>query len=58
MESRFVLWVEKRWGVAAGRHIDIMRAERAGRLVLLPCKVTDTVFIVETVFENGKQKTE
>ena len=56
VESRFVLWVEKRWGVAAGRHIDIMRAERAGRLVLLPCKVTDTVFIVETVFENGKQK--
>ena len=39
-----------------GRFHDIVEAERAGRLVLLPCKVTDTVYIVETVFENGKQR--
>lgn len=39
-----------------GRFHDIMEAERGGRVVLLPCKVTDTVYIVETVFENGKQK--
>lgn len=39
-----------------GRFHDIMEAERGGRLVVLPCKVTDTVYIVETVFENGKQR--
>lgn len=35
---------------------EIMQAEKEGRLVVLPCKVTDTVYITETVFENGKQK--
>lgn len=34
VEMRFVLWVEKRWGISAGRHIDIMRAEKDGRLVI------------------------
>lgn len=32
------------------------RAKKEGRLVVLPCRVTDTVYITETVFENGKQK--
>lgn len=39
-----------------GRFHDIMEAERSGRLAILPCRVTDTVYITETVFENGKQK--
>lgn len=33
-----------------------MQAEKEERLVELPCKVTDTVYITETVFENGKQR--
>ena len=34
VEMRFVLWVEKRWGISAGKHIDIMQAEKDGRLVI------------------------
>lgn len=41
--------VEKEW-------LKCLKMEEDGRLVKLPCKVTDTVYIVETVFENGKQK--
>ena len=36
--------------------LPLMRAKIQDRLVVLPCKVTDTVYITETVFENGKQK--
>ena len=38
------------------RFHDILEAECGGRLVVLPCRVTDTVYITEAVFENGKQK--
>lgn len=41
--------VEKEW-------LKCLQMEKDGRLVKLPCKVTDTVYIVETVFKNGKQK--
>ena len=36
--------------------LPLMLAKIQDRLVVLPCKVTDTVYIAETVFENGKQK--
>ena len=36
--------------------LPLMYAKIQDRLVILPCKVTDTVYITETVFENGKQK--
>ena len=36
--------------------LPILQAKVQDRLVILPCKVTDTVYITETVFENGKQK--
>ena len=39
-----------------GRFHDILEAECSGRLVVLPCRVTDTVYITEAVFENKKQK--
>lgn len=38
------------------RFREIMQAEKEGRLVVLPCRVTDTMYITEAVFENGKQK--
>lgn len=41
--------VEKEW-------LKYLQMEKEGRLVVLPCRVTDTVYITETVFENGKQK--
>ena len=31
-----------------------MEAERGGRLVVLPCKVTDTVYLLESVFRGKK----
>ena len=36
--------------------LPILQAKVQDRLVILPCKVTDTVYITEMVFENGKQK--
>ena len=41
--------VEKEW-------LKYLQMEKDGRLVVLPCRVTDTVYITEAVFENGKQK--
>ena len=41
--------VEKEW-------LKYLQMEKDGRLVVLPCRVTDTVYITELVFENGKQK--
>lgn len=36
--------------------LPILQAKVQDRLVILPCKVTDTVYITELVFENGKQE--
>lgn len=36
VEMRYVLWIEKRWGISVCRHNDIMNAEKDGRLVVLP----------------------
>ena len=41
--------VEKEW-------LKYLQMEKDGRLVFLPCRVTDTVYITEAVFENGKMK--
>lgn len=38
------------------RFREIMRAEADGRLVILPCKITDTVYTTEAVYERGKWK--
>jgi len=35
---------------------ELSRAEKNGRLVVLPCWVTDIVYITEAVFENRKKK--
>lgn len=43
-------------GLSVDRIRELAQAERDGRLVVLPCKTTDTVYITELVFESGKQK--
>ena len=34
---------------------ELAEAEKNGRLVVLPCKITDTIYIVESVFEKKKR---
>ena len=41
-----------------GRFRDIMEAERAGRLVVLPCKVGDTVWRIKRSFEEWPDESE
>lgn len=36
------------------RFREIMQAEKDGRLVILPCKITDTVFLSESVYARKK----
>ena len=36
------------------RFREIMRAEKDERLILLPCKITDTVYVLESVFKGKK----
>lgn len=38
IESRFILWVNKKYEMPAGKFLDIMQANKDGRLVVLPCK--------------------
>ena len=44
VELRFVNWIEKRYGIGAGRFLDMVNAEKTGRLVVLPCKTGDMVY--------------
>lgn len=46
IESRFILWVNKKYEMSTGRFLDIMQAEKDGHLVVLPCKIGDTVYII------------
>ena len=34
---------------------ELVQAKKDGRLVVLPCKITDTIYIVESVFEKKKR---
>lgn len=36
--------------------LPLLQAKIQDKLMVLPCKVTDTVYITEAVFENGKMK--
>ena len=44
IENRFLLWVQRKYGISNDRFLDIVRAEQDGRLVVLPCKVGDTLY--------------
>lgn len=41
-------------GIGLKRLRELVKAEKAGRLVVLPCKLTDTVYIVESVMRGKK----
>lgn len=44
VDLKFALWVSKVWGLADGRLNDILKAEKDGRLVVLPAKPDETVY--------------
>lgn len=43
-ETRLLTWCEARYGMTVGQLMDLGKAEQEGRLVVLPCKVGDTVY--------------
>lgn len=47
VESRFVLWINKRYGIPAMKFMDIMQAEKYGRLVVLPCSLHQPLYILK-----------
>lgn len=53
IESRFLVWVEKHYGISGARFTELVEAERDGRCVVLPCKIGDTAFVLETEDEDG-----
>ena len=58
IESRFLLWLEKHYGIGGARFTELVDAERAGRCVVLPCKVGDTVYLTARGFvEETKVRT-
>ena len=40
IESRFLLWLEKHYGISGARFTELVQAERDGRLVALPTQLT------------------
>ena len=44
VETRLLTWCEARYGMTVGQLMDLGKAEQEGRLVVLPCKVGDTVY--------------
>ena len=47
VESRFVNWINRHYGIPVIDFIDIMEAKNDGRLVVLPCDVGDTVYVID-----------
>lgn len=45
-ETRLLMWFESRYGFPAGQLMELIEAEQAGRLVVLPCKAGDAVFFI------------
>lgn len=52
IETRMLTWFEAKYGFPIGKLMDFCEAEQQGRLVVLPCKVGDTVYM-----ENGDDET-
>lgn len=45
-ETRLLTWCEGRYGFSVGTVMDLLEAKQDGRLVVLPCKVGDTVYCI------------
>ena len=43
-ETRLLTWFEAKYGFPVGKLMDLCEAEQQGRLVVLPCKVGETVY--------------
>lgn len=52
VESRFVLWINNRYGIPATKFMDIMQAEKDGRLLVLPVKEGMTIYRVRLNFDG------
>lgn len=46
-ETRLLAWFEANYGKSVGYLMDLLDAEKEGRLVVLPCKVGDTVWEIK-----------
>ena len=53
IESRFLVWIEKHYGICGARFTELLQAEREGRCVVLPCKVGDTAYVLDDEDEDG-----
>lgn len=51
-EIRLLTWFEAKYSMPVGKLMDLLDAHEQGRLVVLPCKVGDTVYM-----ENGDDET-
>lgn len=45
-ETRLLTWFESRYGFPVGTVMDLLEAKQQGRLVVLPCKAGDTVYVI------------
>lgn len=54
-ETRLLTWCESRYGFPVGILMDLIEAKTEGRLVELPCKVGDTLYITEPRIYNYKK---
>ena len=50
-ESRLLVWFENKYGFSAGTLMDMCEAKQQGRLIVLPCKVGDAVWIKGDKFQ-------
>lgn len=48
-ETRLLTWFESRYGFPVGDLMGLLEAKQEGRVVVLPCKVGDTVYEVQQI---------
>ena len=48
VETRLLAWFEARYDMPVGKLMDLIEAKQDGRLVVLPCKIGDTVWVTGT----------
>lgn len=57
VENRFLLWVEKNYGISGGRLLELVKAEEQERLVVLPCKKGVNLFVITCDSPTGIEET-
>lgn len=51
-ETRLLTWFENRYGFPIGELMGLLEAKQQARLVVLPCKVGDTVWCITGMYNN------